>query len=97
MGCLFCVGAYYPDFTVFSACTLYCTYTPYKAFQTMEHSIIIVCKSLKSYCRMVCIILVINHIAETENVQQRMLKLVEEAKLFGIQSFSKDILEVAGI
>ena len=36
-------------------------------------------------------------LAETENVRQRMLKLVEEAKLFGIQSFSKDILEVANI
>ena len=36
-------------------------------------------------------------LAETENVRQRMLKLVEEAKLFGIQSFSKDILEVADI
>ena len=34
-------------------------------------------------------------LAETENVRQRMTKQVEEAKLYGIQGFSKDILEVA--
>ena len=36
-------------------------------------------------------------LAEAENVRQRMMKQVEEAKLFGIQGFSKDILEVADI
>ena len=36
-------------------------------------------------------------LAETENVRQRMTKQVEEAKLFGIQGFSRDILEVADI
>ena len=34
-------------------------------------------------------------LAETENIRQRMQKQIEEAKLFGIQSFSKDILDVA--
>ena len=32
-----------------------------------------------------------------ENVRQRMSKQVEEAKLFGIQGFAKDLLEVADI
>jgi len=36
-------------------------------------------------------------IAETENVRQRMLKQVQEAKLFGIQGFCKDLLEVADV
>nr|QZX63222.1 molecular chaperone GrpE [Halisarca dujardinii] len=36
-------------------------------------------------------------IAETENVRQRMYKQIEEAKVFGIQSFSADLLEVADI
>ena len=36
-------------------------------------------------------------LAETENVRQRMTKQVKEAKLFGIQGFSKDILAVADI
>ena len=35
--------------------------------------------------------------AEMENVRQRMFKQIEEAKLFGIQSFSKDLLEVADV
>ncbi|VDN35372.1 unnamed protein product [Dibothriocephalus latus] len=36
-------------------------------------------------------------LAESENVRKRMLRQVEEAKLFGIQSFCKDLLEVADI
>ncbi len=36
-------------------------------------------------------------LAEGENVRRRMLRQVEEAKLFGIQSFCKDLLEVADI
>ena len=36
-------------------------------------------------------------LAETENLRKRMEKQVEEAKQFGIQSFAKDILEVADI
>ncbi|NXG20556.1 GRPE1 protein, partial [Grallaria varia] len=36
-------------------------------------------------------------LADTENVRQRSQKLVEEAKLYGIQSFCKDLLEVADI
>lgn len=36
-------------------------------------------------------------IAETENVRQRMMKQVQEAKLFGIQGFCKDLLEVADV
>lgn len=32
-----------------------------------------------------------------ENVRQRMFKQIEEAKIFGIQSFSKDLLEVADV
>ncbi|XP_019603763.1 grpE protein homolog 1, mitochondrial [Rhinolophus sinicus] len=36
-------------------------------------------------------------LADTENLRQRTQKLVEEAKLYGIQSFCKDLLEVADI
>lgn len=36
-------------------------------------------------------------LAETENVRQRMMKQVQEAKLFGIQGFCKDLLEVADV
>lgn len=36
-------------------------------------------------------------LAETENVRQRMSKQVEEAKRFGIQGFSRDLLEVADL
>ncbi len=36
-------------------------------------------------------------LAEAENVRHRMKKQVDEAKLFGIQGFAKDILEVADI
>uniref|UniRef100_A0A0X3NN29 GrpE protein homolog n=1 Tax=Schistocephalus solidus TaxID=70667 RepID=A0A0X3NN29_SCHSO len=36
-------------------------------------------------------------LAESENVRKRMLRQVEEAKLFGIQSFCKDLLDVADI
>ncbi|KAH0515715.1 grpE protein homolog 1, mitochondrial [Microtus oregoni] len=36
-------------------------------------------------------------LADTENFRQRSQKLVEEAKLFGIQGFCKDLLEVADI
>lgn len=36
-------------------------------------------------------------LAENQNVIQRSRKLVEEAKLFGIQSFSKDLLEVKDV
>ena len=36
-------------------------------------------------------------LAETENVRQRMKRQIEEIKLFGIQGFAKDILEVADI
>ncbi|XP_076439487.1 grpE protein homolog 1, mitochondrial-like [Babylonia areolata] len=36
-------------------------------------------------------------LAETENVRQRMKKQVDEAKLYGIQGFCKDMLEVADI
>ena len=36
-------------------------------------------------------------LAETENVRTRMLKQVDDAKLFGIQAFSKDLLEVADV
>lgn len=32
-----------------------------------------------------------------ENVRQRMFKQIEEARRFGIQSFSKDLLEVADV
>lgn len=34
-------------------------------------------------------------LAETENVRKRMSRLIEEAQSFGIQTFAKDILEVA--
>ncbi|KAK7475376.1 hypothetical protein BaRGS_00033394 [Batillaria attramentaria] len=36
-------------------------------------------------------------LAETENVRQRMKKQVDDAKLYGIQGFCKDMLEVADI
>ena len=36
-------------------------------------------------------------LAETENVRKRMKKQVDEAKIFGIQGFCKDLLEVADI
>ncbi|XP_028854792.1 grpE protein homolog 1, mitochondrial [Denticeps clupeoides] len=36
-------------------------------------------------------------LADTENLRQRSQKMVEDAKLFGIQSFCKDLLEVADI
>nr|XP_033805804.1 grpE protein homolog 1, mitochondrial [Geotrypetes seraphini] len=36
-------------------------------------------------------------LADTENLRQRSQKLVEEAKLYGIQAFCKDLLEVADI
>ncbi|VDD74760.1 unnamed protein product [Mesocestoides corti] len=36
-------------------------------------------------------------LAEAENVRKRMLRQIDEAKLFGIQSFCKDLLEVADI
>ncbi|XP_033756879.1 grpE protein homolog 1, mitochondrial-like isoform X1 [Pecten maximus] len=36
-------------------------------------------------------------LAETENVRQRMRKQVDDAKVFGIQGFCKDLLEVADI
>ncbi|XP_071090576.1 grpE protein homolog 1, mitochondrial-like [Haliotis cracherodii] len=36
-------------------------------------------------------------LAETENVRQRMKKQVDDAKIFGIQAFCKDMLEVADI
>jgi len=36
-------------------------------------------------------------IAETENVRQRMIKQIQEAKVFGIQGFCKDLLEVADV
>ncbi|XP_043368423.1 grpE protein homolog 1, mitochondrial isoform X2 [Dermochelys coriacea] len=36
-------------------------------------------------------------LADTENLRQRSQKLVEEAKLYGIQSFCKDLLEVADV
>ncbi|XP_030419582.1 grpE protein homolog 1, mitochondrial isoform X2 [Gopherus evgoodei] len=36
-------------------------------------------------------------LADTENLRQRSQKLVEEAKLYGIQNFCKDLLEVADI
>ncbi|XP_054564280.1 grpE protein homolog 1, mitochondrial isoform X1 [Eptesicus fuscus] len=36
-------------------------------------------------------------LADTENLRQRTQKLVEEAKLYGIQGFCKDLLEVADI
>ena len=36
-------------------------------------------------------------LAEAENVRKRLLRQVDEAKIFGIQSFCKDLLEVADI
>uniref|UniRef100_A0A5F8HEX3 GrpE protein homolog n=1 Tax=Monodelphis domestica TaxID=13616 RepID=A0A5F8HEX3_MONDO len=36
-------------------------------------------------------------LADTENLRQQSQKLVEEAKLYGIQGFCKDLLEVADI
>jgi molecular chaperone GrpE len=36
-------------------------------------------------------------LAETENVRVRMNKMVDDAKVFGIQGFCKDLLEVADI
>lgn len=39
----------------------------------------------------------IRALAETENVRQRMNKQVDDAKLYGIQGFCKDLLEVADI
>nr|XP_021486058.1 grpE protein homolog 1, mitochondrial [Meriones unguiculatus] len=36
-------------------------------------------------------------LADTENLRQRNQKLVEEAKLYGIQGFCKDLLEIADI
>ncbi|KAL4232168.1 GrpE protein 1 [Mactra antiquata] len=39
----------------------------------------------------------IRALAETENVRTRMRKQVDDAKIFGIQGFCKDLLEVADI
>ena len=36
-------------------------------------------------------------LAEMENVRQRMKKQVDDAKLFAVQGFCKDLLEVADI
>jgi len=36
-------------------------------------------------------------LAETENVRQRLNKQIQDARLFGIQGFCKDLLEVADI
>ncbi|CAH8553531.1 unnamed protein product [Schistosoma intercalatum] len=36
-------------------------------------------------------------LAESENMRKRLMKQIDEAKLFGIQSFCKDLLEVADI
>ncbi|CAG0895958.1 unnamed protein product [Darwinula stevensoni] len=36
-------------------------------------------------------------LAENENLRQRMNRQIEDAKLFGIQGFCKDLLEVADI
>ncbi|XP_063042614.1 grpE protein homolog 1, mitochondrial [Engraulis encrasicolus] len=36
-------------------------------------------------------------LADTENLRQRSQKMIEDAKLFGIQGFCKDLLEVADI
>uniref|UniRef100_T1IYX4 GrpE protein homolog n=1 Tax=Strigamia maritima TaxID=126957 RepID=T1IYX4_STRMM len=36
-------------------------------------------------------------LAETENVRQRMRRQIDEAKMFGIQAFCKDLLEVADV
>ncbi|KAJ9596303.1 hypothetical protein L9F63_012670 [Diploptera punctata] len=36
-------------------------------------------------------------LAESENLRQRLMKQIDDAKLFGIQGFCKDLLEVADI
>uniref|UniRef100_A0A8C6UBZ3 GrpE-like 1, mitochondrial n=1 Tax=Neogobius melanostomus TaxID=47308 RepID=A0A8C6UBZ3_9GOBI len=36
-------------------------------------------------------------LADTENLRTRSQKMIEDAKLYGIQGFSKDLLEVADI
>lgn len=36
-------------------------------------------------------------IAENENMRKRLTKQIEDSKIFGIQSFSKDLLEVADV
>ena len=36
-------------------------------------------------------------LAETENIRKRMTNQVQEARLFGIQVFAKDLLEIADI
>ncbi|XP_007239729.3 grpE protein homolog 1, mitochondrial [Astyanax mexicanus] len=36
-------------------------------------------------------------LADTENIRQRSQKMIDEAKLYGIQGFCKDLLEVADI
>lgn len=36
-------------------------------------------------------------LAETENVRQRLMKQVADAKVFGIQGFCKDLLEIADV
>ncbi|KAL1122443.1 hypothetical protein AAG570_002774 [Ranatra chinensis] len=36
-------------------------------------------------------------LAESENIRRRLTKQIDEAKLFGIQSFCKDLLEVADV
>ena len=36
-------------------------------------------------------------LAETENVRHRMEKKVEDVRMFGIQGFAKDLLEIADI
>ena len=36
-------------------------------------------------------------LAESENVRRRMTKQVDDAKVFGIQGFCKDLLEVSDI
>ncbi|XP_021916417.1 grpE protein homolog 1, mitochondrial isoform X10 [Zootermopsis nevadensis] len=36
-------------------------------------------------------------LADSENMRQRLMKQIEDAKIFGIQGFCKDLLEVADI
>ena len=36
-------------------------------------------------------------LAETENVRQRMQKQVDDVRMFGIQGFAKDLLEISDI
>ena len=36
-------------------------------------------------------------IAESENMRKRLTKQIEDGKIFGIQNFSKDLLEVADV